>query len=225
MSTPEPSSAFVDLFSRHALSSFAKQWQLADVVGERDWSIALDEGLLRFGDDLAFRAQLLGSEADGPQTWLWAWANEASQLPPGIVQLAHRIREQGRGVPELEEPELPLEVANGHQLAMLAVGMAGAGAYYSGPHGGGAVLLVIDDPSYPAAPPMTAVRFGSVFPALLQEFAFDHRVALSGFVEDFGIPARAADDDGVEVDFPDGTLTVSFDELGRVAGIAGRVGG
>lgn len=84
-----------DHFEDHAASSFARQMALGDVIGERAWGLDVQKGLLRFGDDQAYRVQLLGSHAFEPGTWLWIWANAQSNIPPQHTAAALRIRQLG----------------------------------------------------------------------------------------------------------------------------------
>ena len=62
------------LFSLHAIASFQKQMHIAKLVGKLDWGFAMDSGLLSFSGKHHFAAQVLGTESEGAQTWLWSWA-------------------------------------------------------------------------------------------------------------------------------------------------------
>jgi hypothetical protein len=62
----------------------------------------LAAGIATFGDDLRFPLQLLGSESHLGGTWLWAWADAQSNLPPALLHLAGWPRDygvQGRRAP------------------------------------------------------------------------------------------------------------------------------
>jgi hypothetical protein len=78
---------FDDLFAQHVATAMARQVALADLIGERNWSVDLSAGHATFGDDLRFAIQLLGTESQGDGTWLWAWANAESNLPPALLHL------------------------------------------------------------------------------------------------------------------------------------------
>lgn len=75
--------ALLYLFCCQAAISFGKQLFLAELVGSSDWHFDMPSGLLSFSDKYQWHAQILGTEADDSQTWLWAWANEASSIPCG----------------------------------------------------------------------------------------------------------------------------------------------
>eukprot|EP00439_Symbiodinium_sp_Y106_P014332 s5734_g2.t1 len=159
------SEAFRSLLKEHILESMYKQIHLASVVEGRDWSLSLDRsssqyGKLCFGEDgppslstaavfednpnpeedLAYHCQILGSESDESNTWLWAWANE--HVPEDMTQAA-------RG---LSQRQLPLEAVDAGQLAMVASGLCSAKAYYSGliNNGLGRMYAIITDETFPA---------------------------------------------------------------------------
>src|SRR4051794_33147688 len=125
-----------ELFDRHVLTAYAKQFALAEKVGERDWFFRMDPGTLSFGDEFTWKVQLLGSQSESAGTWLWAWANEASNIPPALVQASLAMRSLGEQlrIPELTEPEIEVGEVNGFFLALLATGIVGAGACYRGPY-------------------------------------------------------------------------------------------
>src|SRR5687768_6419588 len=116
-----------ELFAQHVATGFARQLALGDLIGDRDWQLDLGQGMVTFGSDLRFPIQLLGTESHDEGTWLWAWANTGSNLPPQVLHLVGWLREYGQrnGVPELTEASFPLDRADGHQLALLASGLTG----------------------------------------------------------------------------------------------------
>jgi hypothetical protein len=182
---------FEDLFSRHVFMAMARQTALADLIGERDWSVDLGAGAVTFGTDLRFPIQLLGSESHGDGTWLWAWANEASNLPPALLQLCGWMRGYGQnaGIPELTEATFPLDRADGHRLALLASGLTGR-PYYRGPYDGGALFFHLDDVPQQEVTPERAV---TVISQTISAFPIDHRIAVVGFFEQLGWPVDHTD--------------------------------
>jgi hypothetical protein len=130
------------LANRYLAASFDKQLYLANLIGEADWHLDMAAGLLSFGDRHRWHVQLLGTEANESQTWLWAWANEASGIPTQLLGSALTLRMLGeaQGIPELAEAEVPLNEVNGHVLAMIGSGVCRADAYYRCPYEGGAAF-------------------------------------------------------------------------------------
>ena len=123
-----------DLITEHGAASWDKQMCLMGVIGEKAWSLDVKRGLLTFGGTDTFPVQLLGSEAEAAGTWLWAWANDASNLPPALTAASRQMQEVGRQqeIAALYDPEVSLETAGGHLLSMIASGVCGADAYYRG---------------------------------------------------------------------------------------------
>ena len=111
---------FSALFAQHAAASLDKQFAFLDIIGEADWSFDMDDRRLTFGSSHAFDVQLLGSESEYDQTWLWAWANEESQIPDSLLKSSLALRNFGeqKQIPELTGPVLSLDEVNGDMIAM-----------------------------------------------------------------------------------------------------------
>ena len=137
-----------EFFCWHAAPSFEKQLYFWDLVGQVNWQFDMDRGLLSFGDH-KWRIQILGTESD--KSWLWAWANDTSQVSPELLRAvtAVRIRGQLQNIPEFTEPEHSLDVVDGHTLAMIASGLCQANAYYRAPYDRGALFMLIQDDKFP----------------------------------------------------------------------------
>ena len=86
------------MFSSHAVFSFDKQLLLADLIGDLPWAFDLPSGILSFGDQFAWRAEVLGTESDEAKTWMWAWANHESNIPEQQQAAAALVR-AGHGAP------------------------------------------------------------------------------------------------------------------------------
>src|SRR3989442_1317459 len=98
------------LFSRSALSSFHKQIYLNELVGAFRWHFDVATGIVSFGKDLYWHAQILGTESYETNTWLWAWANTGSNLPPALIQASLQMKQLGKQkkIRELTEPQISL---------------------------------------------------------------------------------------------------------------------
>src|SRR5579862_258952 len=88
----EMSMTLEELFAEHAGASFEKQFRLSAVVGELPWQYSTESGILSFGNELRFPAQILGTHAEGDNSWLWAWANQQSNLPKHITSASAQVR-------------------------------------------------------------------------------------------------------------------------------------
>ena len=215
---------FRALLSRHAGAAFWRQQGLAELVGSASWGIDMGEGRLTIGGH-AFPIQLLGSEAEGDGTWLWAWANVQSGLPPELVRFSEGLRERGEcdGIAELSERSFPIERANGHEIGLVASGLARDGhAYYRAPYDGGALYVLLGDVPVPGAMDVPAVRVPGVLGQVVSTFDLDHRALTTGFLADAGF---APEDRGEVVSGRrgDDVVTVTFDARGRIGGMEGTI--
>ncbi len=210
------------LITQHGAASWDKQMCLADAIGDGDWQLSLSAGQITFGGRQSFPVQVLGSEADAAGTWLWAWANTESSLPPALLQAAAQMQvfgEQQR-VAEFVAPALNLEDADGHKLSLIACGVCGADAYYRGPYAGGAVFLLLSAPILRRYADDTPMRFIRIFTQFISAFACDHQPALAAYAAYKGFALQAgADADTITL--PAGAeVRAEFDTLGRLANLS-----
>jgi len=225
MVSSEPYSA---LFHRHVAFSFDKQLQLADLIGDRNWSFNKPTGLLSFGDRYQWHVQILGTEAYDRNTWLWAWANPASNIPPAQLDASLTMKALGeeQTIPEIMTPVLPLGEINGHMLCLIASGVCKANAYYRGPYSGGAAFFLIQDENFPKRDIVPLARIVSVFPQVISALEIqNHKLAFLEYLVDYGL---AGEDEGDKVLIKEGgkiTLTATFDEQNRLTKLEGTAGG
>lgn len=212
------------LLEYHGAASLDKQWALGDLIGDADWHVSMAEGVISFGDK-RFPIQVLGSESAASGTWLWSWANHASNLPPALVRSAELLRGFGaeHGVAELAEAELSLESVSGHLLAMIAAGVLGADCYYRGPYEGGAVFLLLEAPELRVrlSPP---TRMINVFIQFISTFEVNHRRALLAYLQSRGYECAAEGDELVGAN-QQGSIACRFDEHDRFVASSVRAGG
>lgn len=215
---------FDRLFAEHVATGLARQLALGDLIGERGWQLDLTSGTVMFGDDLRYRVQLLGTESHDDGSWLWAWANEESNLPPAVLHLCGWLREYGhsQGVAEFTEPTFALGRADGHRLALLASGLTGR-CYYRGPYPGGAVFFHLDDAPPQITAPVRPERALSVLGQVIQSFPVDHRIAVESFLRQQSWRLDPAPTSVIAQHADGSTLRVDFDTLGRVSNMSGTV--
>ena len=220
MTKHDPMEFALVCYSHHAAASFDKQLHLAELVEGLDWHLDLATGILSFGDRYAWQVQLLGTESEETQTWLWAWANEASNIPPSLLQAALQLKALGeeQQIPELATPMFPLDGIDGHFLAMLASGVCQADAYYRCPYDGGAAFLLIQDENFPKNTEPPLQRIASVFPQAIASIEIaNHRQALAGYLEHYGLVGETEGDTLVVKEDGEAVLTAAFDEQDRLA--------
>ena len=208
------------LLSQHVASSLTRQYALDEFIGEHRWELDLDRGTVDFGEGRRFPVQILGTESELSNTWLWAWANRASDIPPRLLTAAEQLRSLGEreGIAELTERKLPLAVVDGHMLALIASGVCDADCYYRGPYEGGAVFFLITHSPLAHRPPTPAHPMAAVIMQAISLYDVEHRPMVESYLrqEGFRVVERAGTLRGSA---PDGRqLAVTFDALGRISG-------
>ncbi len=217
------------LVDAHAVLVMEQQLHFADVVGERDYAVDLDTGTITFGTDLSYRAELVGSEAPGPRTWLWSWDNPAN-FPDHVTAAARALRAYGEehGITALAAGEVALDDdVSGPRLIVVAVGHASASAFYSAPlDGGGRAYVLVDDPSLRLPAPEVPRTITVLATALEGGYVVDWPAALERYAEQRGLVV-AREDGAIRLDGPGfgGHVLIALDELGRVAEITGGAEG
>ena len=217
------------LFSEVAIASFLRQQHLVHLVGDSGWSLNIPTGTLSFGNDRHWHTQILGTESHETNTWLWAWANTGSNLPPALIQASLQMKQLGeqQQIPELTEPQIPLSGdINGHVLSMIASGVCDADAYYRGPYDGGAAFLLIKDEKFPRSKESPLARLPHIFPQAISAFAIpDHRLALTSYLDQHGITYNNEGNTVIVKEGGNIVLTAAFDDQKRLTNLDARLGG
>jgi hypothetical protein len=223
-------SIFDEIFEEHAAASYDKQLVLADLLGNYRWDFDLRAGRLTFvrpeRETLEIDIQLLGTEAEGPGTWLWSWANAVSGIPAHLLSASTSLRSFGEqhSIAELTEPEVMLAKADGHKLSMVASGLLAADAYYRVPYSGGAAFVLIMQGSLRLSPVDPLARVTSIFPQVISGFPIsDHRRALLGYLYYYGFTIGEDTPARIQASTPYGSIVATLDEQGRVTTIEASV--
>lgn len=134
-----------DVLVEVGLAAFDRQIAFEALVGDRDWQLDQDAGVLRLGADLVLPVQILGSASDRAGTWLWAWANPS--VEERLTAAARSVKALGgdRAAAVLTDAEVDLaRVGDAHLLALAASGLLDADAYYRCPYPGGAAFVLVE---------------------------------------------------------------------------------
>lgn len=227
-----------DLFHRHVAAAFDKQMRLGDFLreaaGSPEWSFDPSNGHLTFGNGVRFQAQILGSQSEIEETWLWAWANDVAALPDNCLTAARAIRDYGTAHEIVQFTtglatcasffSEDLESFAGHALSVIAVGLLGYDAYYSAPYEGGVAVLLLKDPRLESTIKTPIGRILTTFPQALNGYPItDHKTALCGYLEHYGFTPIASETEVVVNQAGSRILTAQFDLLGRMTGLTGTV--
>jgi hypothetical protein len=214
------------LFDQHVAASFEKQLDLAEAVASKDWHLDLNEGLLSFGDTQRIPVQLLGTESERRNSWLWGWANHSEHLPQhllGSVRLLKLLGEQLQ-IPELSEAELPIAEVGGHFLSLLACGVCRGTAYFRAPYEGGAAFLLLHQVPRSDPTGTTVARIVSVFPQVLADFPVsNHRLAFTAYLQYHDLEARSDGDTVAVYQGNTAVLAGAFDALQRLTKLEATV--
>jgi hypothetical protein len=217
---------FHALLSQHIGFGLAKQMALADFLGDRNWGVDINEGQATFGDDLAFPIQLPGTEAEGDSTWLWAWANEASDLPPALLEASEQMRQLGAesNIPELAERSFSLDIADGHLISMIASGLNPECCYYRGQNDGGALFFLVQDLPADVVGAVSGARAATVLTEVVSSFDVDHRIMAQSFLESQGFELQI-DENNVTATRGRESLRVSFNSHDLIENIEATLNG
>lgn len=217
-------SSFKELLSRHIGTSFARQLAFADFIDQRNWQIDLDQGIATFGNDLQFPIQLIGTEAEGDETWLWGWANTDSNLPENLLTVANQLKSLGEKfqIAELIEPTYSLDRASGHTLSMIATGVDGQTCYYRGPYPGGAIYFLVSGLPQHVFGQFDGLRVLNTIPQILsQGFDLDLRLMAESFLTEQNFELQKTPE-GITAVRGEETITLAFDDQGRITNIGGQ---
>lgn len=203
------------LFELHVAGSVDKQLQLAELIGDHDWQLDIDRGKINFGELGPWRIQVLGLASKRTGTWLWSWAIQTIEIPPGLLKVVTALQRLGdlKDVPEFVNFELPHGEQIGTRLALTTTGMFKADAFYRAPYSGGALYLLLADPIYPRQRVNPAVRIPTVLPQVFQRFKdLDHRQVLDGYLMYYGLTAVPEGSDVIIENGTEPILRAHFDE-------------
>jgi hypothetical protein len=210
---------FTDYLEQYALFSLEKQGKLAGIIGESMHELDLDAGLIRFSRNLAFPFQVLGTESDNTLTWLWAWAEEQTDIPENLRQTSLQLRDWGvrEGIREFTMPSVDLDRADGNSLAMVSTSIAMANSYFRDSYEGGAAYLLIFDKSIENEPSFDRASLFRHLTDLLSRYELDHKKVLLSYLERKGL-SPVAKDTVVTCELETGErVNAEFDDAGKLS--------
>lgn len=223
VSIPVPAcSTEQELLEEFAGIALEKQLAFQEIIGSNAWNVDVQQGIIAFGPQLRFSMQILGTVSHGSKSWLWAWANVQSALPPGIIQQSLQMKAYGEtnGIDLLRNDSFGFTKEELHILGSIASGMFGSLAYYIADYGQGAMLVTINGTSSADNPSAVHLRILTVFPQVINQFDVNHRNAFSRYASHKGY-AITEDETTVTVRKNDQQLTAKFDNLSRLTSLKG----
>ena len=210
----DPDPVFLAFLAEAGLYAWDRQLVFADIVGDRDWLLDQDAGVLQLGEDLWLPASLLGTTSDDAGTWLWAWANPS--IEPDMRADAERARALGatRELDVLTEAEVDIAgIIDGHLLALAVSGVLDTDAYFRCPYDGGAAYVTVKLSRVRGPHPSPGRRVGEVVRRAIVDMPYlISRSSIENYIASMGARASA---DGARIVVDDGP-TCTFDEAGRL---------
>lgn len=211
------------LFEQYAGIGFEKQYSLAEVIGDNDWNLDMDEGMISFGN-IKMSVQVLGTYSNHSATWLWAWANEASNIPAKLLGQAKELKKMGEeyNIEFLTKEEYKIEPTDVHALGIIASGKFGSSAYYAGDFGDGIALVTLDSPLIDEVEYNEQARILDVFPQVISIFGINHKRALKNYLvaKEY---ATEETEDLIKATKNNNTIIATFDDNNRLIKLNGEI--
>lgn len=176
-------SRLIGYFEQYALVSLEKQEKLARAVGDGFAELKLDDGTIRFDNGLDLPFQALGTESENTLTWLWAWADEQSEIPQEFLSTSLLLRDWGtrENIAEFVVPSIDLNRADGQMISLIASEVSGASCFYRDHYEGGSLYLLLTGRAIDRQPPFDRAGLLRRFADLISMYEFNHRNALASY--------------------------------------------
>lgn len=210
------------LFEQYAGIAFEKQYSLADVIGDSDWNVDTTTGLIAFGE-IEMPIQVLGTYSFQSETWLWAWANQASGIPENLLTQANELKKLGEeyNIEFLTKDQYKIEATDAHALGIIASGKFGSSAYYAGNFGDGIVLVTVESSLIDQMGYNEQARILQSFPQLISAFGINHRRTLRNYLEAKGYTVGEKQKEMTAVK-GENSIFASFDPSDRLTNLKGE---
>ncbi len=210
------------LLEQYGGIALEKQLDFGELIGDNNWNVDMTAGTISFGDTLRFPLQVLGTFSHSSETWLWAWANQQSDLPDAIQQNALQLKKYGEdnGIDLLRNSKFDFSTNELHLMGIIATGLCHADAYYIADYGQGAMLLTVTDSRIKEVRNDTHDRVRFVFPQLISQFEMNHQNALASYLRIKGYTIQETKTSLMATKDND-TIQAEFDELSRLTNLKG----
>ena len=177
-----------ELIERYGGIAFDKQIDVAEVIGENNWSLDMINCEISFGDNLVIPFQILGSFSRSSQSWLWAWANPQAEMATDSLNHAFKLKKYGEdnNIDFLKIDNFEASNIDLHLIGLTASGMMKSSGYYIADYGKGAMVFTLKSEAIDKVAKNEHERILSVFPQLISDFDIDHKTALKSYLEEKG---------------------------------------
>lgn len=215
-----------ELIERYGGIALSKQSDLQALTGTNDWKFSMETGMISFGDNLIVPVQILGTFSHESETWLWAWANEESGVPPNLLTQTLQLKTYGKqnGIEFLYTEEFDATNEDLHLIGLIASGMFDSSGYYLANYGQGTLLVNLKSDEIDQLRKDDFIRISNTFTQLIStSFITNHKsafinyvIALGYHIDKVGSAFTATKDKNF--------ITADFDNLNRLKNITGTNG-
>jgi hypothetical protein len=211
------SKALMSYVEQCALVALEKQDKLDGLIADSLHELDLDAGTIRF-NAYEFPMQVLGTESDNTLTWLWAWADEQTEIPASLMQSALQVKTWGadNGMPEFAAASVDRDVAAGEEIAMIATDLCSASCFFADHYEGGALFLLLFDKRIDDQPPFDRQQLARRMSDLFAQYDVNQKAALLSYLRKKGrSPVEEAN--VISADLESGERFIAeFDDAGRL---------
>jgi hypothetical protein len=175
---------FIQYVEQYALLSLEKRHKLSGLVADEMHELDLEAGTVLFSSGLVIPYQVLGTESDHTLTWLWAWAEEQTEIPEDLLQTSLDLRAWGmrEGLHEFTVPSVDLDRADGNSIALIATEIAKANSFFRDVYDGGSALLLLFDNSIDVQPGFDRKALFQELSGLAALYDLDQRNVLRSYL-------------------------------------------
>lgn len=206
----------------HVFRVLENQFRLYQFLGTHDWAFDMDDGRLTFTnsetEEVLARCpvQILGTESKTSNTWLWAWANEASQIPDRLLAGVRMVKSEAERaeIVEYYRPQLPIAYDRMcAELSIVSTGHLGLYTYYAAPFDDGAMYCAVERcPEAENTGPRDGLMVNRVIFTAISALDMNHRDAVHAYL---GKPVSQEGED-ILWDAGNDQVKIRFDDQGRV---------
>ena len=195
-----------------------KQNKLARIVSEQMHQLDLDAGMIRFSQDLALPFQVLGTESDNTLTWLWAWADEQTEIPNDLIRTSLQLRDWGlrERISEFTLPSVDTVKTDGNAIAIVSTQIANANSYFRDSYAGGAAYLLVFDKSIENEPAFDGVSLYRHLTELFSRYDLNQRKVLLSYFEIKGLSSVSEGSRVICELANDERIIAEFDDEGKL---------
>ncbi|MDR2545115.1 MAG: hypothetical protein LBD03_06180 [Methanobrevibacter sp.] len=206
------------LFSKCGGLGLEHHNDLENLIKDKNPDFNLENGTIKWGEDLKFNFQLLGTLSLQDEKWYWAWDNQDIELPEKIIKQSEKVKEIGEKytINQMKENMFQASLHEAHIISMTITGLFEDDGYYVIDFEGLLFFIAIKSDKIPHE--KTVERFLYNYNTFQKEFDVNPRLALEGYAKlnDYGYKER---DEFSVVVIGQSRIIVGFSEKEKVTHI------